>query len=54
MGGVGLVHSFRLPHVGGRRASYASVVFGLLILCIQLVLWWILYKVPDLAQGQPL
>jgi hypothetical protein len=51
MGGVGLYNSYRAPERGGRRASYLSLAFGLLILCAQLFLWWILYKVPEWANG---
>ena len=51
MGGVGLVRSWRVPQLGGRRASYAGVIFGVMILSIQLLLWWVLYKVPQWAQG---
>ncbi len=47
LGGVGLVRAIRAPHVGGRRTSVLSVVMGLMILCAQLLLWWILYKVPE-------
>jgi hypothetical protein len=47
MGGVGLYNSYRAPERGGRRASYLGLTFGLLILCAQLFLWWILYKVPE-------
>jgi hypothetical protein len=50
MGGVGLYNSYRAPERGGRRASYLSLTFGLLILCAQLFLWWILYKVPEWAR----
>ncbi|HVF68663.1 MAG TPA: hypothetical protein VM914_13420 [Pyrinomonadaceae bacterium] len=46
-GGVGLVRSWRSPHAGGRRESALGLLLGLLILCAQLVLWWILYKVPE-------
>lgn len=49
MGGVGLYNSYRAPERGGRGASYLSVTFGLLIFCVQLVLWWILYKIPEWA-----
>lgn len=52
MGSIGLVHSVRAPHLGGRRASVTAVLLGLLILCVQLFLWWLLYKVPQWA-GQP-
>lgn len=47
MGGVGLYKSYRAPERGGRRASYLSLMFGLLIFCTQLFLWWILYKIPE-------
>jgi hypothetical protein len=50
MGGLGLLNWHRAPQRGGRRASYASIVLGLVILCIQILLWWILYKVPQWAQ----
>ncbi len=47
LGGIGLVRSARAPHASGRRASYASILLGLVILCIQLLLWWIVIKVPE-------
>jgi hypothetical protein len=50
MGGLGLLNWRRAPQRGGRRASYAGVILGLLILCVQILLWWILYKVPQWAQ----
>jgi hypothetical protein len=50
MGSVGLVRSWRVPQIGGRRASGASVICGVLILGVQVVLWWILYKVPQWVQ----
>ena len=53
MGGLGLYNSYRSPARGGRRASYASVLVGLLVFCAQLFLWWILYKVPEWARGAP-
>lgn len=47
MGGLGLLRARRAPHAGGRRAAALSIVLGLVILCAQLVLWWVLYKVPE-------
>ncbi len=47
MGGVGLLRAQRAPHLGGRRSSLLSIVFGVVILCAQIFLWWILYKVPE-------
>jgi len=49
-GGVGLVRSWRSPQAGGRRESTLGLVLGLVILCAQLVLWWVLYKVPEWSQ----
>lgn len=48
-GGIGLLGWHRYPHRGGRRAAYAGIILGLVILCLQLLLWWILYKVPQWA-----
>lgn len=47
IGVAGLFYSYRAPHRGGRRASIASVFCGLLILGIQLLLWWIIVNVPQ-------
>jgi hypothetical protein len=50
LGSLGLVRLRRAPQRGGRRASYLSIVLGFVILCAQILLWWILYKVPQWAQ----
>jgi hypothetical protein len=47
LGAIGLIYSRRAPHTGGRRAAYASIAFGLLILGVQILLWWIIIKVPE-------
>ena len=46
-GGVGLVRAWRAPQSGHARAAALSLALGLLVLCAQLLLWWILYKVPE-------
>jgi hypothetical protein len=51
MGGVGLWRASRLPQATGRRAAALSLLLGLAILCVQLLLWWVLYKVPEWAQN---
>ena len=53
-GGVGLVRAWRAP--GGSadvRASALSIALGLLVLGVQILLWWVLYKVPEWARGAP-
>jgi hypothetical protein len=51
MGGLGLWRASRAPHAGGRRAAALSLGLGLAVLCVQLVLWWVLYKVPEWTQN---
>ena len=46
-GGVGLLKAWRAPQTGHARAAALSLVLALVVLCAQLVLWWILYKVPE-------
>jgi hypothetical protein len=47
LGVIGLAYSVRMPEKGGRQASYASVICGLLILGVQILLWWIIIKAPE-------
>jgi hypothetical protein len=49
-GGVGLVRAWRAPPPRQARAAALSLALGLLVLCAQLLLWWILYKVPEWAR----
>lgn len=51
MGSVGLARSYRTPHLGGRTGSYASIVVGVVVFGLQILLWWVLYKVPEWAKG---
>ena len=50
-GGVGRWRSRRSPHAAGRRAAALGLALGLLGLCAQLLLWWVLYKVPEWSRG---
>lgn len=52
-GGVGLVRAWRAPQPGHARAAVVSLGLGLLVLCAQLLLWWVLYKVPGWARQSP-
>lgn len=52
-GGVGLVRAWRAPRPGHARAAAVSLVLGLVVLCAQVLLWWILYKVPGWASQSP-
>jgi len=50
LGSIGLLRS---RHARTRRDSALSVALGLAILCAQLLLWWILYKVPEWSRNAP-
>ena len=51
LGSLGLFYSLRAPQNGGRRAAYASLILGLVILCVQLLLWWVIIKMPEWTGG---
>ena len=52
VGSFGIMRSYRGEgNEGVRTNCYLSIVLGFVILIIQLLLWWILYKVPIWAQG---
>jgi hypothetical protein len=47
VGTVGVVRSYRPNQTKeGRFVCYASTIVGIFVLVIQLLLWWILYRVP--------
>ena len=52
-GGLGLVRALRAQRRGHARAAALSLALGVLIFCAQLLLWWILYKVPEWSQRAP-
>lgn len=51
LGLAGLLRSRRSSEA--RRDSALSIALGLLILCVQLALWWILYKAPEWSRHAP-
>ena len=50
VGTVGVVRSYRSKELPGRSACFWSLVMGLVLLAIQGLLWWILYKIPEWAK----
>ena len=46
MGGVGLWRAQRAPHRTGRRGALTALALGLVLLATQVLLWWLLYKIP--------
>ena len=52
VGTVGVVRSYRAGQSSdGRWVCYASTLVGVVVLVLQLLLWWILYRVPAWAVG---
>jgi H+/Cl- antiporter ClcA len=52
LGTLGVVRSYRSQQINGdssRRVYYASTIVGLIVLAVQLLLWWILYQAPTWA-----
>lgn len=46
-GGLGLARARRLPHGAGHRAARLSIYVSFAICLAQLLLWWVLFSVPD-------
>ena len=49
IGTLGVVKSYRSQQTtseSGRFVCYMSTIVGLVVLAVQLFLWWILYQVP--------
>ena len=53
LGGLGYLRATRSPHAKGRRDAAASIALGLVVLCAQVALWWVLYKVPEWSRQSP-
>ena len=51
VGSVGIVRSYRANGATDRGTCYASLIIGLVVLAVQSLLWWILYKVPVWSRG---
>lgn len=52
LGTLGVVRSYRSQHVteeSFRRGCYASTIIGVVVLAVQLLLWWLLYQAPTWA-----
>ena len=45
----GYIRALQLPDNAGRRTSLACMGVSLLLLAIQLVLWWLLYLIPEIG-----
>lgn len=48
MSGVGMYLAYRRPYLGGQKLSIYSISLSFVILAIQILLWWLLYIIPEL------
>jgi hypothetical protein len=52
VGTAGVIRSYRSNETREARvACYVSTIAGVVVLGIQLLLWWLLYRVPHWAAG---
>ena len=49
-GGIGFYNAHRHPLRGGRKVSRASIFLGIIIFAIQILLWWLLYLIPEMRK----
>ena len=53
VGTIGVVRSYRSDETSrtdnGRFVCYVSTIVGVVVLVLQLLLWWIMYRVPTWA-----
>ena len=50
MGGIGALVSYRKPYLGGGKTSICSIVLSVIIFAVQILLWWLLYIIPELGR----
>ncbi len=50
LGCVGLMVSYHKPQLGGRQTAIYNLLLGSFVLAVQVLLWWLLYIVPELKR----
>lgn len=50
VGCCGYFVSLRQPHLGGRKLALVSFGLSFVVLAVQVLLWWLLYIIPELAR----
>lgn len=48
-GGIGYAVSKQRPHLGGGRMASVCVALSVVILVVQIFLWWLLYIIPEIG-----
>ncbi|MDQ3798802.1 MAG: hypothetical protein M3384_05075 [Acidobacteriota bacterium] len=50
VGSFGVLVSYRKPYLGGRKLSLVSVALSVVVLVVQIFLWWLLYIIPEIGK----
>jgi len=50
-GSFGIAVAHQNPHLGGRKLALLSMAMSMVVLAVQIFLWWLLYIIPELAKG---
>jgi hypothetical protein len=50
VGSFGVLVSYRKPYLGGRKLSLVSVGLSVVVLVVQIFLWWLLYFIPEIGK----
>jgi len=51
MGGIGAFVAHRKPYLGGGKTSFYSIALSVIVFAIQILLWWLLYIIPELGRN---
>ena len=51
VGGYGYFVFLRQPHLGGRKLALVSIALSFIVLFVQIILWWLLYIIPELGRN---
>jgi hypothetical protein len=49
-GGFAVYFSFKNPQIGGRKLSINSIIASFVIFFVQILFWYLLYIIPELAR----
>lgn len=49
IGGFAYLSALQNPELGGRRMAKFSVLLSFVVLAVQILLWWLLYLIPEIG-----
>ena len=51
IGGAGYLAAVRRPQIGGRKVGIVCMALSVVVLSVQIMLWWLLYIIPEIGIG---